>query len=141
MPKFVSTERVPVQVEGDPNTIYIKPKMDYGTRQRVMSAGAHMKQGEAGGDPTADFDLGAYNIALLTENVVGWEGPQLDTLKCTPANILSIDPDDPLLEAVLKEINDRNKSKSAEDTSPNLSMNGRSPTTETKEKASKPQDQ
>lgn len=130
MPKFVSKERVPVQVEGDPNTVYIKPKMDYGTRQRVMSAGAHLKQRDGGADPTADFDLGAYNIALLTENVVGWEGPQLDSLPCTPENILTIDPDDPLLEAVLKEINDRNVSKAV--TSPNSRTNGHSSTTKAK---------
>ena len=130
MPKFVSTERVPVTVEGDPNTIYIKPRMDYGTRQRVMGAGTHLKQSAVGGDPEPDFDLGAYNVALLTENIVGWAGPQLDTMECTPANILSIDSDDPLLDAVLKEINDRNVSRPA--TSPNLRTNGRSPTTKAK---------
>jgi len=131
MPKFVSTERVPVTVEGDPNTIYIKPKMDYGTRQRVMGAGTHLKQSAvAGGDPEADFDLGAYNVALLTENIVGWAGPQLDTMECTRAAILSIDPDDPLLDAVLREINDRNVSRAV--TSPNSRTNGRSPTTKAK---------
>lgn len=130
MPKFVSTERVPVTVEGDPNTIYIKPKMDYGTQQRVVGAGAQFKQQAGGGDTTAAFDLGAYNNALLVENIVGWAGPDLDNLECTPAAILSIDPDDPLLDAVLKEINDRNVSKAV--TSPNLHTNGRSPTTKVK---------
>ncbi len=131
MPKFVSTERVPVTVEGDPNTIYIKPKMDYGTQQRVVGAGAQFKQAAGGsGNTTAAFDLGAYNNALLVENIVGWAGPLLDTVECTPANILSIDPDDPLLEAVLKEINARNVSKAA--TSPNSRTNGRSATTKVK---------
>lgn len=130
MPKFVSTERVPVTVEGDPNTIYIKPKMDYGTRQRVMSAGAHIRQGDQGEDPTPDFDLGAYNIALLTHNVVGWEGPDFDAVECTPENIARLDPDDALLDEVLRQINDRNVSKAK--TSPNSRTNGRSATTKAK---------
>lgn len=131
MPKFVSTERVPVTVEGDPNTIYIKPKMDYGTRQRVMSAGAHLRQGEQGADPTADFDLGAYNIALLTHNIVGWAGPDFDTVECNAENIARLDPDDALLDEVLRQINDRNVSRAA--TSPNSRTNGRSSTTKAKD--------
>lgn len=130
MPKFVSKERVPVTVEGDPNTIYIRPKMDYGTRQRVMSAGAHLRQGEQGADPSADFDLGAYNIALLTHNVVGWEGPDFEGVECTPENISQLDPDDALLDEVLRQINDRNVSRAA--TSPNSRTNGRSSTTKAK---------
>lgn len=131
MPKFVSTERVPVQVEGDPNTIYIKPKMDYGTRQRVSGTAARFRATtESGATPEAEFDLGAYNIALLTHNIVGWEGPDFEGVECTPENIERLDPDDALLDEVLRQINDRNVSKAV--TSPNSRTNGRSSTTKAK---------
>ena len=37
MAKFASEEGIPVQVEGDPHTIYIRSEMDYDTQQSIVS--------------------------------------------------------------------------------------------------------
>jgi hypothetical protein len=108
---FVSKEPVPVTVDGE-NIIYIRPRMSYGVKQRVISAAAHVAT-----DLSAVVDVGAYNLALLTENVVRWEGPMFAGHPCTPAEMEQLDPGDPLLDAVLAEINTRNTEK--ETTDPN----------------------
>lgn len=128
MARFVSDERVPVYLDEDPsNIIYIRPKMNIGIQNRVMSSVASFKGGDVA--QGVEFNIGAYNIALLTCNVVGWQGPDFDNVECTPANIERLDPDDPLLDRVLGEINTRNaKKKDAPD--PKASgLNGHSSST------------
>jgi hypothetical protein len=107
MARFVSDERVPIYLEEDPlHIIYIRPKMNVGIQNRVMSSVASIKGGSEGQDVA--FDIGAYNTALLVNNVMGWEGPDFDNVPCTSDNIKRLDPDDPLLDKVLGEINRRN---------------------------------
>ncbi len=121
---FVSREEVPVSLDGDDvpfeerNTIFIKPKMDFGTLQRVRSAFLHVSAG-ADGKSKGDMDWGAYNSALLHNNITRWQGPGFQAMPCTPENIDRLDPDLPLLDKVLQEINERNKEKEAA-TDPNL---------------------
>lgn len=110
---FVSKEPVPVTLDGE-NIIYIRPRMSYGIRQRLLGMATHVT-----GQGKADFDLGVYNLALLTENVVRWEGPMFAGHPCTPAEMEQLDPDDLLLDAVLSEINTRNMAKG--DSDPNAS--------------------
>jgi hypothetical protein len=115
---FVSKEPVPVNVPEDPdNTIYIKAKMDYGTKQRVQAAILRITAQDAGRTADVPMDTAAYQIALLTHNVVRWEGPAFAGVACTPANIEALDPDEPLLAAVLAEITARNTR--ADDADPN----------------------
>jgi hypothetical protein len=132
MARFVSDERVPVYLDEDPtNIIYIRPKMNVGIQNRVMGAVASLKAGGNGQDVA--FNIGAYNTAFLTNNIVGWAGPDFDNVECSPENIERLDPDDLLLDKVLGEINRRNTKKDAPD--PKLSgSNGHSDLTKKKER-------
>ncbi len=103
MPKFVDTGRVAVQVEGDPHIIYIKPRMDLATRNKVKDALV-----QVGSNGTANASIGAYETALLQHNIVGWSGPEFDGVDCTPANIARLDPTEALLQKALEEIGTRN---------------------------------
>lgn len=134
--RFVSAEAVPVSLADDPaNVIYIRPRMDLGTnaqvRQAMMTATMHVSTGGGSVPKSASvgFDLIAYNIALLVHNILRWSGPDFDGVPCNEENIKRIDPDDPLLDKVLQEINERNKPRAK---SPNsYSANGNSGSTPT----------
>jgi hypothetical protein len=121
---FVSEEAVPVCLEPDrplaeQDVIYIRPKMSYGVKQRLISKAAQisMSQGSIGGNGKstpnmeAAVDVGAYQLALLTFNVVRWGGPNFNGVLCIEANIERLDPDQPLVVKVLEEIEARNGSK------------------------------
>lgn len=125
MGKFVSRERVAVQIDGDPNTIYIKPKMDFGTRNRVNGTATRLTQKQGETQSSAEFDMGAYNIALIIHNVVGWAGPDFENRQCVESAMMELDPDDALLEEVLKQISERN-TKKEDATDPNLSTSASS---------------
>jgi hypothetical protein len=118
---FVSNEPVPVNLPDDPsNIIYIRPKMDFGTKQKVQTAMLQITLGQAGSSSETPLDMGAYNIALLVHNIVRWEGPafvdaQGRPVPCTPANIERLDSDEPLVDAVMAEINRRNKGRDDQD--------------------------
>ena len=104
----------PKDITPETDVVYIKPKMDFGTRQRVIGAGARFEQqGKTKGrqaDPSLSFDVGAYQIALLVHNIKRWEGPSFKGVPCSPENIEQIDADDPLAKRVLEEIALRNPS-------------------------------
>lgn len=102
MAMFVTSERVPVTV--DDNTVYIRGKMDLGTRNRCLDALAVISP--SGG--SMESHLGEYATALMVNNILGWEGPAFAGVECTPANIARLDPDEPIVEAVLAEIGRRN---------------------------------
>jgi hypothetical protein len=123
---FVSKEPVPVSVPDDPdNTIYIKAKMDYGTKQRVSNAILQVPTKDAAHVGDTPLDMAAYQIALLVHNIVKWDGPAFvdatgRAVPCSPANIEALDPDEPLVTAVLAEISRRNPPRH-EDSDPNVS--------------------
>lgn len=96
----------PVPVTGGAETILIRPKMDFATKNRCMDALAAI--GRADGEPDVAVRLGAYQTALLVENIIAWHGPAFDGVPCNAANIARLDPDEPLVEAVLVEIVRRN---------------------------------
>lgn len=99
------------------DVIFIRPKMDFGTKQKVIGAATKIIQGQKakrGKDAqTVDIDVGAYNMALLTNNILAWQGPSFAGVSCTPANIAMLDQDESLVGRVLQEINDRNVSPTA----------------------------
>lgn len=101
---FVSQK--PVAITEGANTISIRPKMDFGTKNACMDALAVINP-EAGRNDVA-MHLGAYQLALLQQNIVSWSGPDFAGVKCTPANIATLDPDEPLVVKVLEEIVRRN---------------------------------
>lgn len=102
------------------DVIFIRPKMDYGTRQRVNGAAAKVRQSSVGnrrqrraakarGEKIEmDLDVGAYQLALLVENVLGWQGPSFVGFACEAKNIERLDPAEPLVAQVIQQIADRN---------------------------------
>ena len=96
----------PASVTMGENTIYIHPKMDLGTRNRCMDALTAI--GRENGETDMALHIGAYQLALMVENIVSWSGPAFVGIPCTPANIAKLDPDEPLVERTLEEIVARN---------------------------------
>lgn len=103
----------------DLDVVFIRPIMDYGTRQRVNGAaakvsapGGNRQQRRAararGEGLDMKIDVGAYQIALLTENILAWQGPSFTGVACERKNIERINPSDPLAARVIQEIADRN---------------------------------
>lgn len=113
---FVSKEPVAVSVD-DKNIIYIRPKMGYGIEQKVIgeatkfTQAAKSQNGSKAPAQTVEVNIGAYNMALLTNNILRWEGPEFSGIPCTDENKAMLDDSDPLVEMVLKEITERNRGK------------------------------
>lgn len=120
---FVAKERVAVTIDGK-NVIYIRPKMGTALYERLK--GSMAKSVFQNGHGTeVELDIGRANTMLLTENILDWEGPDFEEdgrkIPCNQVTIGELDPDYPLLERALKEINDRNRRGGEGDgTSPNL---------------------
>jgi hypothetical protein len=95
-----------VEVTVGENTICIRPKMDFGTKNCCMDALAAI--GRENGETEMAVHLGAYQVALMAENILAWRGPAFVGVPCTAANIAKLDPDEPLVELVLEEIVARN---------------------------------
>ena len=113
MSMFVKGDKVAVSDERG-NIIFIRPKMPLGIKNRVRDEmtqiGANVgANGQATGSVSVSLNIGAYQIALLKANILGWEGPDFEGMTCNNVNILLLDPDEPLVEKVLREISDRNK--------------------------------
>lgn len=96
----------PVDVTVGENTISIRPKMDLGAKNRCMDALAAI--GREKGETEMAVHLGAYQVALMVENIVAWSGPAFVGMPCNAANIIKLDPDEPLVETTLEEIVTRN---------------------------------
>ena len=102
---FVSEETVAVS-DGE-NTIYRRAKMGRGVEARVsadfMSLGGASQR--------------AYNLVLLYHNIVSWHGPAFtvngNPVPCTRKYIDLLDPEEPLIAAVLEEIAADNLPKTA----------------------------
>jgi hypothetical protein len=111
---FVDKKPVPITVDGV-NTIYIRARMGYGIEQKVIGEATKFSQ-EAGKQKqqSVEVNIGAYNMALLTNNILRWEGPEFGGIPCTLENIALLNDEDPLVEKVLAEIAERNRSKKAE---------------------------
>lgn len=107
---------VAVSLPDEPeNVVWVRRKMDLGTRNRVQDALMtldNMNSDGTGG--VMSLNLGKSNTVLMQNNIVRWEGPKFRDdngmpIPCTPYMIENIDPDDPLVDAVLARINELNK--------------------------------
>lgn len=96
----------PVDVTVGENTISIRPKMDLGTKNRCMDALTAI--GRENGETEMAVHVGAYQVALMQENIVAWRGPAFVGVACNAGNIAKLDPDEPLVELVLEAIVARN---------------------------------
>lgn len=121
---FVSKEKHPVSIDGT-NVIYIRSKMSVGVRNKVQDS--LLMVGELNGTHASDVSvrIGEQNTVLLVNNILSWEGPLFRDdvtgapVPCIPQNILELDPDDPLVDKVLEEINRLNSKAEGEGASPN----------------------
>lgn len=111
---FVDTTRVPVRLDeaaeagAEVDTIYIKPKMNYADRAAMQDQIIKVKAIRNDGTADQDTLVGTANLALLQINIVAWSGPSFAGVACTPENIAKLDPDGPLVEKVLAELQKRN---------------------------------
>jgi len=106
------------------NTVWFKTKMTFRDNAAVEEALLKMKfkQGNIGkagngqgDDATIDMNVAFSNqkLALLQANIKRWEGPDFvdengRPIPCTPQNIALLDPDNPLVDKVVEELNLRN---------------------------------
>lgn len=103
---FIEDTRIPVTVDGE-NYMYIRPKMSYAQREKAEDAVRELSATQEGMQEVK-VTVGAYRIALLHINLLGWEGPAFQGVKFTPQNVDRLDPDEPLLDKVMEEIATRN---------------------------------
>jgi hypothetical protein len=108
--------KVPVVLDG--NTIFIRTKMSAGVRAAVQDE--MRARGFKGTDDMSISGIGSYRLALLRHNIVGWEGPAFNGIKCNRENISLLDLDEPLIELVAEQIGLRNEPKESPD--PNALM-------------------
>lgn len=93
------------------DVIFIRPKMDFGTINRVRDAILKI-------DGTGVFRPGAHQIALAVHNFLAWQGPGFAGMPLTQVNIEALDEDDELRKAALAAIARRNPSKRKPATDP-----------------------
>lgn len=97
--------------EGE-HTVYIRERMNFGTRKRVE--GAAIKVGTNGA--TVSPDVGLWQLALLAFNITRWDGPLLQGKYISIDTIENLDPAlDDLMERALEEIAARNPQPMDED--------------------------
>jgi len=87
-----------------PAVIWIKARMDVETTAKVQDATLAM-----GKNNQAEIRIGENGLALLIHNIVKWEGPGFDDMPCTPERIKRLNPNEPLIAAVIQEIAIRNR--------------------------------
>jgi hypothetical protein len=115
---FISpNDRVSVTVDGGENVVWVRRKMDVATKARVQDALMAINGIRSDGavdHVTMALTLNQQNTILLQNNILSWEGPMFrdeagHSVPCTPEAIETIDPDHPLLEAILTRLNELNK--------------------------------
>ncbi len=109
MSNFVSREPVRVTVETQPDEwIAIKPKMSVGDRGILSDRMMHVNTVD--GKTNVDINAGQYLAAMLEVSIVDWclldEAGQ--PVPFSKSLIAGLDPDSPLIDAVLGEIAKRN---------------------------------
>lgn len=99
---------VPV-TDDEGRTINLRPKMNWGTRQRINGAAWH--RANSRGVPMFSHD--DYNIALLEFNVVSWSGPGLDGVAINADGILALDAEtDTIIERAFARLVELNQPRS-----------------------------
>lgn len=92
MPKFIRSDRVGVSDEAG-NTVYVARTLNFGQRARIQEASGYHES----------------LLALYTQAIVAWEGPDFRGTPCTQTNIEAIDTDDPFWEKVGDKIAELHK--------------------------------
>ncbi len=117
--------RVAISVDGEVadgaitpaiDIIWIRSRMSVAVQQAVQSEATSVKT-SGGRSPDLEIDVGLYQLALLRQNILAWQGPSFNGVVCTPETIGELDASEPLVQRVLQEINDRNARRSPNATS------------------------
>jgi len=112
--------RVAISVDGEVadgaitpaiDVIWIRNRMSVAVQQAVQSEATSVKT-SGGRSPDLEIDVGLYQLALLRQNILAWQGPSFNGVVCTPETIGELDASEPLVQRVLQEINDRNARRS-----------------------------
>lgn len=98
------------------DVIWIRNRMSVAVQQAVQSEATSVKT-SGGRSPDLEIDVGLYQLALLRQNILAWQGPSFNGVVCTPETIGELDASEPLVQRVLQEINDRNARRSPNATS------------------------
>lgn len=93
------------------DVIWIRNRMSVAVQQAVQSEATSVKT-SGGRSPDLEIDVGLYQLALLRQNILAWQGPSFNGVVCTPETIGELDATEPLVQRVLQEINDRNARRS-----------------------------
>lgn len=120
MGAFVDTSKIDVWDDARENVIWIKRRMDFGTKSRVEDTLTQMavSNGRAG---ELRFSIGAQKLALAVHNIVGWDGPDFvdpttkRTIPCSADAIERLDPAYPLLLRAQEKIDKLNTAVKAPD--------------------------
>lgn len=120
---FVQNDRVAVTLDNE-NIIFIKPKMNIETKNLVMDELVRISGGAGADNPSMQMQMGAYSIALMVHNIVDWAGPAFKGVACIPQNVRRLDPDEPLVNAVLEAISQRNPLRRSPDPKSPATANG-----------------
>lgn len=108
MGAFLDTSKVAVR-DGS-NTIWIKRRMDFGTKCRVEDMLTRMAiSGTGNRTGEIQFTLGAQRLALAVHNIVAWEGPEFNGVPCDQEHIEKLDPEYPVFKAALDKITELNQ--------------------------------
>lgn len=107
MNQELQTDRVAVE-DGDGNRVFVRRKMGYGIREKVKS-GMYRLVVDTNGEKLSMPDVGLGNIALLANNILSWEGPDLARFKTVEPLIDELDPE--FGDAVLLKIRELNKAR------------------------------
>lgn len=110
-----SGEVAEAAITPDMDVIWIRARMSVAVQQAVQSEATSVSTSRVNGrtgTPDVEIDVGVYQIALLRQNILSWQGPSFVGVPCTADAIGDLDPQEPLVERVLQEISDRNTRRS-----------------------------
>lgn len=115
-----SGEVAEAAITPDMDVIWIRSRMSVAVQQAVQSEATSVSTNRVNGrssTPDVEIDVGVYQISLLRQNILSWQGPSFAGVPCTADNIGDLDPQEPLVERVLQEISTRNTRRSPNATS------------------------
>ena len=110
-----SGEVAEAAITPDMDVIWIRARMSVAVQQAVQSEATSVSTSRVNGrtgTPDVEIDVGVYQIALLRQNILSWQGPSFVGVPCTADAIGDLDPQEPLVERVLQEISSRNSRRS-----------------------------
>jgi hypothetical protein len=101
MPKFTTYQRpVVIRVDGDEHTITIRAKLSAGEKaELIRRLGADTRN-----EP-------ALNTHLLRLGIIAWSGPEFEDVAINDESVAALDLDDPLVQAVIVALMERNYPK------------------------------